>query len=240
MKAVILVAGVGSRIRPMTDDCPKSLLRVGEKTILEMMISCIQDCGIDETIFVVGYLQEQIRDYVKTKFPDLNAHFITNERYAETNTAFSLMLARDLIKGATFVKFDADVVFDKEILRKLVECEHANCLCIDKSIDLGAEEIKVVVADQDRIVKTSKTVDPKNATGESIGIEKIDGETAAPLFAEIVTMMEDRDNHQEYYEAAYERLIEKGIPFHALDITGLKWTEIDTKEDLIAAEMAFR
>ena len=128
MKAVILAAGVGSRIKPMTDNCPKCLLKVGDYTILEMMISHIQNCGINEVVFVLGYLQEQIKDYVKAKFPDLDAYFVTNDRYAETNTGFSLMLAKDLIKGATFVKFDADVVFDEQILKKLIECEYANCL----------------------------------------------------------------------------------------------------------------
>ena len=125
----------------MTDNYPKCLLKVGDYTILEMMISHIQNCGINEVVFVLGYLQEQIKDYVKTKFPDLDAYFVTNDKHAETNTGFSLMLAKDLINGATFVKFDADVVFDEQILKKLIECEYANCLCIDKNINLDAEEI---------------------------------------------------------------------------------------------------
>ena len=69
---------MGSRIRPLTDNCPKSLLKVDGKTILEMMISHLQDCGINEVVFVLGYLQEQIKDFVKAKFPDLKVHFITN------------------------------------------------------------------------------------------------------------------------------------------------------------------
>ncbi len=223
----------------MTDNCPKCLLEVGGNTILEMMISHIQDCGTNEIIFVLGYLQEQIKDYVKTKFPDLKAHFVTNEGYAETNTGFSLMLAKDLVGDSAFLKIDADVVFDKEILKKLIECEYACCLCIDKDIDLDAEEIKVIIDDQNRVLKASKTVNPKDAVGESIGIEKISSETARLLFAELEIMMEDEQNHQEYYEGAYERLIEKNVPFYALDISGLKWTEIDTKEDFITAENIF-
>ena len=239
MKAIILAAGVGSRIRPLTDNCPKSLLKIGGKTILEMMLSHIQDCGISDIVFVLGYLQEQIKDYVSTNFPDLNAHFITNEKYSETNTGFSLMLAMESIKGSNFVKFDADVVFDKKILKKLIECEHENCLCIDKNINLDEEEIKVIIDKQNRVVKASKTVNPKEAVGESIGIEKISAETAKLLLAELKAMMADEQNHQEYYEAAYERLIEKNVPFNTLDITGLKWTEIDTKEDFTIAEKIF-
>lgn len=239
MKAIILAAGVGSRIRPLTDNCPKSLLKVDGKTILEMMISHIQACGINEIVFVLGYLQEQIKDFVKTNFPDLNAHFVTNERYAETNTGYSLMLTKDLINESDFVKFDADVVFDKEILENLIKSEHANCLCVDKNINLDAEEIKVIIDEQNRVIKASKTVNPKDAVGESIGIEKISSATAKKLFAELEVMMADEQNHQEYYEGAYERLIENDVPFNTLDITGLRWTEIDTKEDFATAKEIF-
>jgi choline kinase len=236
IKAVILAAGVGSRIRPLTDNCPKSLLMINGKTILEMMISHIQKCGISEIVFVLGYLQDQIKDYVKTQFPDLVAHYITNKKYKETNTGYSLLLTKDLVQNSTFIKFDADVVFDISILKNLIDSEHDNCLCIDKNINLDAEEIKVIIREENRVVKASRTVNPEDAIGESIGIEKISPEAAHALFSELEIMMKDEQYHQEYYEAAYERIIEKDVPFHALDISGLKWTEIDTKEDFLTAE----
>lgn len=239
LKAVILAAGVGSRIRPLTDNCPKSLLSIGGKTILEMMITNIQQCGISEIILVLGYLQDQIRDFVRQKFPDIKVTFVVNEKYAETNTGYSLMLAERLVNGSPFIKFDADVVFDKAILKTLIESDYKNCLCVDKNIQLDAEEIKVILKENNRIVKASKTVNPKEAAGESIGIEKIDSETAVRLFAELTLMMRDKNNHQEYYEGAYERLMGQQVPFHALDITGLKWVEIDTKEDYHLAETIF-
>ncbi len=239
MEAIILAAGVGSRIRPLTNNCPKSLLKVDGKTILEMMISHIQDCGINEVVFVLGYLQEQIKDYVKKQFPDLVVHYVINEKYAETNTGYSLMLTKDFVQGSTFIKFDADVVFDINILKNLIESKYDNCLCIDKNINLDAEEIKVIVKNENKVIKASKTVNPEDAIGESIGIEKISSEAAQSLFSELELMMEDEQYHQEYYEAAYERIIEKGVPFHALDITGLRWTEIDTIEDFATAEKIF-
>jgi choline kinase len=239
MKAVILAAGVGSRIRPLTDNTPKSLLNVGGHTILEMMISHIRDCGITDIVFVLGYLQEQIREYVTSQFPEINAHFIINEQYATTNTGFSLMLTRDIVGGSPFIKFDADVMFDKTILSQLINCEHDTALCIDKNIHLDAEEIKVIIKDNNRVVKASKTVNPEDAIGESIGIEKICADTATQLFDELEVMMQDVQNHQQYYEAAYERLIEKKVPFYALDISGLKWIEIDTKEDFAIAKKIF-
>lgn len=238
-KAVILSAGVGSRIRPLTDSRPKTLLEVGGITILERMLTNIQACGIDEIVIIVGYLHEQVETFVRNTFPELGVQFVVNHRYDETNTGYSLMLAADFIEGSAFVKFDGDVVFEEEILRRLLTGLGKNCLCIDQDIQLDSEEVKVVLSNDTRIIRASKNVPPGDAIGESIGVEKISGETANLLFAELRVMMEDADNLQEYYEGAYERLIQKDVAFHAVDITGLNWTEIDTRQDFDAAEKVF-
>ena len=239
VKAVILAAGVGSRIRPLTDDCPKTLLEVGGVAILERMLTHIQNCGIRDVVLVVGYLHERVEAFVRDTFPDLNANFVLNTRYRETNTGYSLMLAADFIADSAFVKFDADVVFENEVLHRLLGSDDENCLCIDRNIQLDAEEVKVILADHSRILRASKEVPARDAIGESIGIEKIQASTATLLIAELRSMMEDANNLQEYYEGAYERLIEKGVAFHAVDITGLKWTEIDTREDFDTAAAIF-
>ena len=114
-----------------------------------------------------------------------------------------------------------------------------NWLCIDKNIQLDAEEIKVVVDENNLIVKASKTVLPQDSIGESIGIEKISGDTTVLLYDELKAMMSLPQNHNEYYESAYDRLMKKGVPFYAMDITGLKWTEIDTVSDFQSAENIF-
>ena len=238
-KAVILAAGVGSRIRPMTDNCPKTLLAVGGITILERMLTNIQACGIDEIIVVLGYRGEQIETFVRDTFPDVSVQFVMNKRYDETNTGYSLMLAAEIVAGSAFVKFDGDVVFDKEILRRLLDSKDENCLCIDRYIKLDSEEVKVVLADDNLLKRVGKDIPPADAIGESIGIEKISGDTANLLFAELRVMMQGEENLQEYYEGAYERLIAKDVAFHAVDITGLKWTEIDTLQDFASAERIF-
>jgi len=238
-KAIILAAGVGSRIRPLTDDCPKTLLTVGGVTILERMLTNIQTCGIDEVVVVLGYLHERVELFVRDTFPDLNVQFVINTRYDATNTGYSLMLAADLVGGSTFVKFDGDVVFDEEILRRLLSGVDENRLCIDRNMQLESEEVKVVLSGETRILRVSKAVPPRDAIGESIGVERITADTADLLFAELRAMMQDVDNLQEYYEGAYERLIAKGVAFHAVDITGLEWTEIDTRQDFDVAEKIF-
>lgn len=238
-KAVILSAGIGSRIRPLTDDCPKSLLMVAGKPIMERMIRNCQDCGITEFVIVLGYLEERIRRFVSDTFPELQVIFVVNDRYEETNTGYSLMLAKQAVGKASFIKFDADVVFDAKILRHLIASDAQNALCIDRNIQLDAEEVKVIVDDKLLVLQASKTVDPKTAFGESIGIEKICAKTAKLLFAELTLAMGQSDRLQDYYEATYEWLITRGTKFQALDITGLKWTEIDTHDDFAAAIKMF-
>jgi len=238
-KAVILSAGFGSRIRPLTDNNPKTLLSVGGITILERMLTSIQSCGIDEIVVVVGYQHERIETFVCNKFPELNVRFVVNNRYGETNTGYSLMLAEEFMAGSSFVKFDGDVVFDEKVLRRLLASAEENCLCIDRNIQLESEEVKIVLDSDIRIIRVGKDIAPSDAIGESIGIEKISGYIGTLLFAELRAMMRGEENLQEYYEGAYERLIKRGVAFHAVDITGLKWTEIDTRQDFETAERIF-
>lgn len=239
MKAVILAAGVGSRMRPLTDNNPKSLLKVGGKTILQRMIDNLLAVNINQIAIVTGYLEEQIKDFVKETYPNLNVTFIKNEIYDKTNTAYSLNLTKDFVGSEDFIKFDADVVFEKEVLERLINNTQGSCLCIDKNIHLDKEEVKVITEKGDRVLKVGKKLDPSLSKGESIGIEKICGEAVKVLFEELGKVLENEANYQEYYDDSYTTLVEKGSPFYAVDITGLKWVEIDTHEDYHKAQKIF-
>lgn len=239
MKAIILAAGIGSRVRPLTDHTPKSLLKVGEKTILQMMLENLQKLQITEIAIVTGYLEDQIKDYVAKNFPGLSPTYIKNERYNDTNTGYSLMLTKDFVNGDDFVKFDADVVFAREVLRKLIESPHESALCIDTNIHLEKEEVKVITDDSGNVLEVGKKLDPRIAKGESIGIEKIGKEAGNVLFAELERLMKNQANWKEYYDDSYTTLVQKGIPFGAVDITGLQWIEIDTHEDYDRAQKLF-
>lgn len=239
MKAVILAAGIGSRIRPLTDNSPKSLLPVAGQPILHRMLQNIQSVGIREVCMITGYMEETVKEYVTANFPDLSFSFKRNEVYLDTNTGYSLMLAHELVGEDSFVKFDADVVFEKAILENLLASTHETALCIDKNIHLEAEEVKVVMDSENNVLEVEKSVDPHRANGESIGIEKIGKETAKLLFQELEILMQDKSHWKEYYEYAYTELVKKGILFGAVDITGLKWVEVDTHEDYKRANEIF-
>lgn len=231
MKAVILAAGIGSRIKPLTDTKPKSLIEVDGKPILERMLESIRAIGISDVAIIVGYLPDQIREFALSKFPNIKFTFIKNDKYAETNTGYSLLLAKNFIGTNPFFKFDADVVFESAILQRLLQSSHESCLAIDKDINLDAEEIKVITDDKGKVIEIGKKIDPKKASGESIGIEKIGPKASQLLFLNLENLMTNPKNYQQYYDDQYGVITQSGVPFYAVDITGLKWVEIDTHED---------
>jgi choline kinase len=238
--AVILAADTGSRLSPLTDNCPCGLLSVGGSAVLERMIRNCLSCGISQFVLVLGHRADDIKQYVSKAFKGIRVTYVINERYLTTNSGYSLALAASAIGTSEFIKFDANVVFDTQILRRLVDDERPNVLCIDRSVPLTDETVKVVTDAQMRVTEIGKTVDPKIALGNAIGIEKISAVTGPVLFAELTKMMESASRAQGGIEIAYAWLIGKGIPFQALDITELSWTEIDTAEDFSAANAMFK
>lgn len=238
MKAVILAAGVGSRIRPLTDTLPKSLLEIDGKTILGRMVDAILGERIQEIIVATGYRADQIKRFLNVSYPTISFQFIHNEHYNETNTGYSLLQTKQAVGSDTFIKFDADVLFEADVLKKLLKSK-ANALCMDKNIHLEAEEVKVITDESMRVVEVGKKLDPKLAKGESIGIEKIEHSAGKILFSELGELMKHKENWQEYYDDSYTALARKGIPMYAVDITGLKWIEIDTTADFKKAEKIF-
>jgi choline kinase len=239
MKAIILAAGLGSRLAPLTDTTPKSLLPVGGRPILHRQLSAIRQCGLQEVIMVTGYRAEMIKQFIADQFPDLTVTFIHNPDFSTTNTAYSLWLTKEVASGEDFVKFDADVVFQEEILEKLLAAPGDLCFTVDQQINLASEEVKVQLDQNGKILKIGKHISPENAIGESIGIDKVMSSESARLFTLLDELLADTKNRQAYYEAAFEMIIERGAYCTINDITGCKWTEIDSHEDYALANQLF-
>lgn len=239
MKAILLAAGIGSRIRPLTDDKPKCLLEVNGRTILQNMLENVEACGMKDVIIITGYLEEMIKAYVAEHFPNLTVTYIRNGKYLDTNTGYSLMLTKEAVGDDAFIKFDADVIFEKAILEKLIASPFETALCLDKNINLEAEEVKAIATPEGLVLEVGKKLDPAKSAGESIGIEKIGKDAAKLLYAELERLMQDQSNWKEYYDDSYTTLVNKGVPFGVVDITGLKWVEIDTHADYSKAKDIF-
>jgi choline kinase len=235
MKAIILAAGMASRLRPLTETMPKCLLRIGERCLLQRCMDALLANGVEEFVVVTGYRQQQIRDFLGAQYPDANITFIYNERYETTNNIYSLWLTRPYIEGQDALLLDSDIVYDPQILRRLLDCPQADALALNRH-ELGEEEIKVIVDRDNRVTEISKTCSIQQAIGESIGIEKMSAAYTSALFRELQQMIEQEGMDNVFYERAFERLIPQGHSFYVLDTTDYFSIELDTVSDFEQAK----
>ena len=237
MKAVILAAGVASRLRPLTNHTPKCLLKVCSKNLLELTIENLLDNKISEIIIVTGYLENKIRDFIDLRFPELNITIIYNEFYNSTNNIYSLWLAKNALNGEDMLLMDSDIVFNSQIIKKLCSSGKKNCLAL-KQHDLSDEEIKVKIDKKGRVLEIGKEVKISEAAGESVGIELFGREVIPALFNIIDRKVNVEKNVNQFYEAAFQELITSSHEIYIVDISEYFSMEIDTAEDLrLAGEL---
>ncbi|MBR6120937.1 MAG: phosphocholine cytidylyltransferase family protein [Prevotella sp.] len=229
MIGVILAAGMAKRLRPLTDERPKCLLTVGERTLLQRTVDGLIDAGFTELVVVTGYRQQMIRDFLTEHYPSLTIHFIDNPDYAHNNNIFSLWLTRPYTEGKDFLLLDSDILFDPSIIPAVLKSE-GSALAVNRH-ELGEEEIKVIVDNTKHVVEISKVCSISDAMGESVGIEKMTADYSAALFKELRQMIEDEGLIDIFYERAFERLIPQGHTFSVVDTTEFFSIELDTVED---------
>ena len=230
MKALILAAGTASRLRPLTDNTPKCLLKIGERSLLQRSIDALVANGVTELAIVTGYLHEMIENFVGATYPDLKVTFIHNEVYATTNNIYSLWLARPFAEGEEVLLLDSDLLYDPRIVSRVLSSEAENVLTLIKH-PLGEEEMKVVIDNSGNITEINKTCAPLSAAGESLGIEKMGKAYTTALYGELEQMMLGENLANIFYERAFERLIAQGHTFRVLDVSDLFSCELDTVED---------
>ena len=241
MIGVILAAGMAKRLRPLTDACPKCLLKIGERTLLQRTVDAMLAAGINELVVVTGYRAEMIRDFLTKQYPSLNIHFIHNGDYEHNNNIFSLWMTRPYTDGKEFLLSDSDILFDPQLIRAVL-AEEGNTLALNRH-ECGEEEIKVIVDSENRIMELSKTCSIEQAIGESVGFEKMTASYSTALFKELEQMIEREGLIDIFYERAFERLIPQGHTFRIVDTTRFFSIELDTPEDfenakqLIPAEL---
>ena len=242
MIGVILAAGMAKRLRPLTDERPKCLLKVGEHTLLQRTVDAMIAAGIREFVVVTGYRASMIRDFLTEHYlsPDSGLlspdsfHFIDNPDYAHNNNIFSLWLTRPYTDGRDFLLMDSDILCDPAILPEVLQAE-GSALALNRH-ELGEEEMKIVADTHGRIIEISKTCSPAEAAGESVGIEKIGADYSTALFRELRQMIEDEGLIDIFYERAFERLIPQGHTFRIVDTTHFFSIELDTPEDFENAQ----
>ena len=190
--------------------------------------------GFDQFVIGTGYLEHMVRDAVGAWFPGIDVTYVTNAEYQSTNNAYSLLLMRDHVEHDGFILLDGDVVFDVSVVEELVD-RGPDCLAVRSVGEIGLEEVKVTADNQDRVLAIGKHVPVRSAMGESVGIELFSAASSRRLFAALHHRVSDLGLVNEYYEAAFQQIIDEGSTLYGVDIGSMYATEIDTIDDLMAA-----
>jgi choline kinase len=238
MVAVILAAGQGTRLLPLTAHVPKCLIQVGGRPLLARMLDAVAAAGIDRAIVVTGYLSDRVDAYLEGHELPIPVTTVRNPDYATTNNAVSLAMARPALRGEAFLLSDGDIIFSESPLPALLAADEPCTLAVDRGAPLADEEMKVQVDDAGLVTQLSKGLDPRACTGESIGVQKLGG-PALPLMWDELAAVVRNDAETAYYEDVFQRLIDRGIPFGVSDVTPGSWLEIDDSADLAVARQRF-
>jgi choline kinase len=228
MKAIILSAGVSRRLYPLTLETPKCLLVVGDRPILSHQVDALLACGVTTIHLVVGYYREKIAQHLAESYPATEFTFHINQRFFETNTAFSLQKCLTGTVPEEVILMNGDVLYPPELLRRTLDSEREDVLAVDTK-SCAEEEVKVIVGDGRRIVAIGKRLAPERCHGEFIGVAKFSTDFTARLTGSLDRLIA-AGGKEDYFEAAIEPLLAE-CELYCEDVSDLPCIEIDFLED---------
>ena len=230
MKALILAAGQGRRLWPFTTDCPKCLLSIGSRTILEQQLHYLEWAGIDEAVLVCGfgaeYIDRQLEDYAGA----LLIKTLYNPFYAISDNLISLWVARSEMEGP-LVLLNGDGVFHPKIFQRLLLSDTTSCLMVDHKQTYDSDDMKVQL-DNGRVVRIGKSLPLNTVDAASIGLMKFSAAALESLRHTLEEMISDETAMNSYFLEGIQRLVDRGFAVDTCAVDGLPWADVDTPEDL--------
>jgi len=232
MKALILAAGRGTRIRSVHGERPKCLIRLNDDgdTILDQQIENLLSAGVSNIGIVVGYQMNEIVDHVRARHHKFqrSIQFFKNARFAETNNIYSLWLARDWLMDDSFVCLNADVVFDARVLIAALNSRRPITMIVDP--EWRDETMKVIVKDG-KIVRMSKGIPREEFSGTYLGITAFSSAIHSRFFRRVETLIRS-GRVNDFFNTAVQQLADEGVHVSPSPTWGLPWAEIDDPGDL--------
>lgn len=242
--ALILAAGYGSRIADVTLN-PKSLLPINEKALMDWHFDSLAKVGIKDVVVVTGYKREVLEEYLEKFKSNFNVEFAVNDDYKVKGNTYSLFFGLEKVE-TDFLLFDADLIYETEILRAFVEDRNSNQILVGESSIDDIECAKTMI-DKDGFVRM--TIDKRAVTeeerakykfaGEAIGILKFSKEYRDDMFNECKKFLADEKNISKNWE----HVMNEFLHTHDMGIhqsVSNKWVEIDNREDYERAQQLFK
>jgi choline kinase len=231
MKAIILSAGQGGRLLPLTESLPKCLLSLGDQNILEHQISGLNACGISEIIVVTGFAAGTVEEALRSLPPNVTSpRTIFNPFFNVADNLASCWMARDEMQE-DFILLNGDTVFEPSVCTTLLAAPAAAItMAIDHKSSYDSDDMKVRLAGS-KLLEVSKSLEPGNIDGESIGMMRFQLDGPASFVATLNQIMRTPNSLSWWYLKAIGILAEHDL-VQTQSIEGLSWGEVDFVQDL--------
>lgn len=222
MKAIIMAAGVGSRLLEINNGRPKCLIPTGKETLISRMVELLRHRNINDITVITGYMSSLIHQELGDK-----VNYFDNPFYRVTNSIASLWLARELLTGDVIL-MNADIFLEEEILDVCLS-QTKNAVMLSDSTRIETADFRFSV-DGDRILKTGNKLTNDETDCEYVGIVRIDA-TFIHLFKKRLEYLLRKGDFNNWWEGVLYSFIEEGIDIFHIDIKGVFWTEVDNHND---------
>ncbi len=230
MKAIILSAGQGKRLLPLTASVPKCLLDVAGRTILEWQVDTLHQAGVDDIVVVTGYGASKVDNLIAEHYANRGVRTLYNPKYSVSDNLVSCYWARNEM-DQDFLLLNGDTLFETEVVRQLLESPVTPITVTINSKESYDEDDMKVILDQRRLVRIGKDLPVDRVHGESIGLIRFLGEGPAIFSEALEGAVQDPESSGRWYLSVIDSLAQH-MPVMTYSITGLSWCEIDYRNDL--------
>lgn len=234
--ALLLAAGTGSRLFPLTKNSPKCLTLVNDKSILERLVNNLKSQGFKRLVIVTGHEQECIMEFLGEKSGDISIEYVHSPLYKTTNNIYSLWMARDII-NEPFVLFESDLVLNSTLLNEMVYPDRMAVALMQPWLN----GTTVSVNKTNKVTKfhkgtTDSYADIRYKTVNIYSFSLVSWKAIAKILNAYI----EEGSVNCYYETVFAEMIDnKSLAFESVSFDHRPWYEIDTINDLAEAELLF-
>lgn len=242
LPAVILAAGKGTRLSPITDDLPKPMTEVNGTRIIDNLLACLAGQGFKKAVVVTGYHHRELEACLRPWADKIELVTVYNEVYGSTNNIYSLWLAREHLAGG-FYLFEADIFFEPALLLRLARCSCPNAMALG-AWDSRMEGTVVRLA-ADNTVTSMYLKKDQGESFDTAGLYKtvnfyrIGSRLSRDFFLPSLEEHVEKKHLNAYYELVIREALDAGETFEGVPAGDARWWEIDTPEDLAICEALF-
>ena len=245
MKAIILAAGYGNRMRPLTDNQHKTLLKINNFTILDNIIDSLINNSVNDIVIVTGYRNKELQKYLSKNYSKISFQYVHNKEYKTTNNIYSLSLAFQQIKiDSDIILIESDLIYNHKIINKLINSNHENLALIDKYhsgmdgtvVKLGSD-MKIIEVIPPHLQDSNFDFSNKYKT---LNIYKFSMNFTNNIFSKLLNYYSKAIDDNCYYELILGILIYmQKESIYGLLVNNKDWIEVDDTNDIRIAEYKF-